>query len=297
MINEFIAPDYIDHSNQLTREGAKQFYQLLFKGFPDYHRAIEGIIAEKDKVWVHSTPTMTHTGEFRGVPPTGNKITITGVNIYRILNGKMVEGWSVTDSLDLLKQLGLIEYTKQGTEFFAVASSPSIYKRENVEIEKRGLMSREANKAIIRSLYEADNKKDLAILDELLSPNFFEATLQLRGPDAYKQFETMFFKSFPDWQETIEDIIAEGDKVWVYFNATGTHTCELNMLGITLAPTGRKITITAVQMWRLIDGKVIEKQTVADELEAYKQLGIIEYTEKGKELFPQKVSARALVES
>jgi predicted ester cyclase len=150
-------------------------------------------------------------------------------------------------------------------------------------------MSLEKNKAIIRNLYKADTKKDLTILDELISPDFFEATLQLRGPEPYKQFETMFFKSFPDWQETIEDIIAEGDKVWVHFKATGTHKGELNMLGLTLAPTGKKITIKAVQMWRLVDGMVVEKQTVADELEAFRQLGVIEPTEKGKKLFSEDV--------
>jgi len=62
---------------------------------------------------------MTHTGEFRGVlptgekirlAPTGKKVTITGVNIYRIVDGRITEGWNVIDSLDLLKQLGVIEY-------------------------------------------------------------------------------------------------------------------------------------------------------------------------------------------
>jgi hypothetical protein len=82
----------------------------MFKGFPDYHRTIEDIIAEGDKVWVHSTTTATHKGEFRGLAPTGNKITIAGVNIYRIVDGKIVEGWSVTDILDLLKKLGVNEF-------------------------------------------------------------------------------------------------------------------------------------------------------------------------------------------
>jgi len=118
MVDDLVAPDYVDHTNQLNREGAKQFYTLMFKGFPDYHRTIEDIIAEGDKVWVHSTTTMTHTGEFRGIAPTGKKVTITGVNIYRIVDGKIVEGWSVTDSMNLLKQLGLIEYTEKGRKLF-----------------------------------------------------------------------------------------------------------------------------------------------------------------------------------
>ena len=100
--------------------------------------------------------------------------------------------------------------------------------------------SLEDNKRIIRSLYEADNKKDLRILDDLISPDFYDPTFKLRGPEDYKQFERAFFKGFPDWIETIEDIIAEGDKVWGRFTGTGTHKGEWR----GLAPTGKKITFS-----------------------------------------------------
>jgi len=143
-------------------------------------------------------------------------------------------------------------------------------------------VSLEENKAIILSLYEADNKKDLTILDKLISPDFFDPTFQLRGPEGYKQFETAFFKGFPDWIETIEDIIAEGNKVWVRFTGTGTHKGEWR----GLAPTGKKVTFTGVQIWRIVDGKVVSKVSIIDLLEALKQLGIIEYTEKAKALLP-----------
>lgn len=143
-------------------------------------------------------------------------------------------------------------------------------------------MSLEENKTIIRSLYEADNKKDLGILDDLISPDFFDPTFQLRGPQSYKQFETMFFKGFPDWHETIEDIVAEGDKVWVRFTGSGTHSGEWR----GLAPTGKKITASGVQIWRIVDGKVAEKDSVIDWLDALNQLGVIEFTEKAKEVLP-----------
>ena len=147
-------------------------------------------------------------------------------------------------------------------------------------------MSLEENKAIIRSLYEADNKKDLSILDELISPDFVDPSFQLRGPESYKQFETLFFNGFPDWHETIEDIIAEGDKVWVRFTGTGTHSGEWR----GLAPTGKNITFHGVQIWRIVDGKVVEKHSIIALLDALKQLGVIEYTEKTKQLFPEAVS-------
>jgi len=72
---------------------------------------IEDIIAEGDKVWVRFKATGTHTGEYRGLTPTGNKITVVGVEIYRIVNGKVTgTEWVVEDTLDLYKQLGVIEY-------------------------------------------------------------------------------------------------------------------------------------------------------------------------------------------
>jgi C-1 hydroxylase len=143
-------------------------------------------------------------------------------------------------------------------------------------------MSLEENKAIILSLYEADNKKDLTILDEVISPRFFDPTFKLQGPEGYKQFETAFFKGFPDWIETIEDIIAEEDKVWVRFTGTGTHKGEWR----GLAPTGKKVTFRGVQIWCIVDGKVVSKDSILDLSDALRQLGVIEYTEKAKALLP-----------
>ena len=141
-------------------------------------------------------------------------------------------------------------------------------------------MSLDENKAIILSLYEADNKKDLTILDEVISPDFFDPTFKLRGPEGYKQFETTFFKGFPDWHETIEDLVAEGDKVWVRFTGTGTHKGEWR----GLAPIGKKVTFRGVPIWRLVDGKVVSKDSILDLLDALKKLGAIEYTKKAKAL-------------
>lgn len=139
-------------------------------------------------------------------------------------------------------------------------------------------ISLEKNKAIIRSLYEADNKKDLSILDEVISPDFYDPTFKIRGAKDYKQFEMDFFKGFPDWIETIEDIIAEGEKVWVRFTGIGTHKGE--WLG--LDPTGKKVTLRAVQIWRIVDGKVVAKDSISDSLLIFRQLGVVEYTEKAK---------------
>ena len=145
-------------------------------------------------------------------------------------------------------------------------------------------MSLEENKAIVRKVTEAENKKELTVLDELIAPDYVDYTLQLQGPQGYKEFLTVLFKAFPDWYETIEDLIAEGDKVCVRLTInTGIHTGEFR----GIAPTGKKSTHKAIQIWQIINGKVLKKESLYDQLDFLKQLGLIEYTEKGRQLFPE----------
>jgi parallel beta-helix repeat protein len=114
-----------------------------------------------------------------------------------------------------------------------------------------------------------------------------------QGLEKYKQFLTVLLKAFPDWHETIEDIIAEGDKVWCRFRATATQTGEyrgyfpLSGKKITLAPTGKKITPAGFIAYRIVNGKIVEGWEVSNLLDIYTQLGVIEPTEKAKELFPE----------
>jgi C-1 hydroxylase len=141
-------------------------------------------------------------------------------------------------------------------------------------------MSLEKNRAIIRNVIEAVYEQKLAVLDELVAPDFTEPNLKLKGLESMKQTVITLLKGFPDLDVTIEDIIAEGDKVCDRVTATGTHTGEFH----GIAPTGKKITFTGIRIWRIIDGKVIERTSVYDFLDLYKKLGVIEY--KG---FPDEV--------
>jgi len=154
-------------------------------------------------------------------------------------------------------------------------------------------MSLEENKAIVRSLYEVLNKHNLDLLDEFMASDYVDAPNtphELRGLESVKQYYADVYKGFPNLHLTIEDIIAEGDKVWVLTTMTGTHTGELEFLGITFAPTGKKMTWTAVHILRIVDGKIVERKSVRDGLELFIQLGVIEPTEKGKKIFPEDVS-------
>jgi C-1 hydroxylase len=154
-------------------------------------------------------------------------------------------------------------------------------------------MSLDENKDIARKVIEALNRRTLDSLDKLIAPDYVDHYHQLQGLEKYKQFLTVLLKAFPDWHETVEDMVAEGDKVWCRFRATATQTGEyrgyfpLSGRNITLAPTRKKITPTGYVAYRIVNGKIVEGWEVSNLLDIYTQLGVIEPTEKAKELFSQ----------
>jgi steroid delta-isomerase-like uncharacterized protein len=112
-LDAFVAPDIVIHAGTPGTEihgleGIKQFYGMLRDAFPDIHFTVEDQIAAGDRVVTRWTATGTHGGEFQGIPPTGKAITLTGIDIDRFANGKVIECWPQADELGLLRQLGAV---------------------------------------------------------------------------------------------------------------------------------------------------------------------------------------------
>jgi steroid delta-isomerase-like uncharacterized protein len=86
----------------------KAFVPVIRAAFADSHHEIEDLIAEGDKVVTRFTWSGTHQGEFEGIPPTGRRISVQGIWIHRLENGRIVEGrdWGQIDWLGLFRQLG-----------------------------------------------------------------------------------------------------------------------------------------------------------------------------------------------
>ncbi|MGH2534691.1 MAG: ester cyclase [Thermomicrobiales bacterium] len=111
VVDEVAASDFVIHlpSEEIHGpEGAKQYVAALRGAFPDLHITIEDQIADGDKVVTRWTARATHTGAFQGIPPTGKRGSMTGIDIDRIADGKIVECWVNSDDLGLLQQLGVI---------------------------------------------------------------------------------------------------------------------------------------------------------------------------------------------
>jgi predicted ester cyclase len=113
-LGEVLAADYVPHSLMPGLppglDGARMAHQGALASFPDLKATTEDVIAEGDKVVERWTLTMTHTGAaFAGAPAgSGKKVRVTGISIYRIANGKIVEHWGEMDFSQVLMQLGVL---------------------------------------------------------------------------------------------------------------------------------------------------------------------------------------------
>jgi steroid delta-isomerase-like uncharacterized protein len=112
VVDACYAPDYIDHtpspgrSLAPGREGVRQAFALFQKAFPDTRHTIEDLLAEGDRVVARISARGTHAGELFGHPPTGRVVTLTGIAIYRLRDGRIVERWA-EHGLGVLDQLGI----------------------------------------------------------------------------------------------------------------------------------------------------------------------------------------------
>ena len=148
-------------------------------------------------------------------------------------------------------------------------------------------MSTEDNKAIVRRfLEEVYNKGNVAAVDELVAPNpvlHFDSPINVPVPaemqlshEEIKQVVSQFRTTFPDLHYTVELQVAEGDMVVTRVTARGTHTGEY--WGLTykgIPPTGKQVTWTETQIFRIADGKIVEQWSNEDDLGRLQQVGAL----------------------
>jgi len=110
--DEIVAAGYINHNavpgETPGREGLKQFVTYIRSAWGDLHFTIEDQIAEGDKVVTRWSASGVHTGEFAGIPPTGKGVNFMAINIHRVVDGQIQEGWLEWDALGMMQQLGVI---------------------------------------------------------------------------------------------------------------------------------------------------------------------------------------------
>ena len=112
LIDEMIAEDFDDHAaRDKGREHFKTLYHVMIRIFPDIQASLQDLIAEGDEVVARVEFTATQADSVRGFPATNRQITYSGMDIFRIKDGKLTERWAQRDFLGMLERLGHISRT------------------------------------------------------------------------------------------------------------------------------------------------------------------------------------------
>jgi predicted ester cyclase len=139
------------------------------------------------------------------------------------------------------------------------------------------VLTAEQNRAIIRRfLEETWNHGNLAVIDEVLAAEYLShdpaaPSGRFHRPEEFKRFVTTWRNAFPDFRLTVEDLVAEGDRVVDRVSWRGAHRGEI--LGI--APTGAQETLTEMHIARMVDRKIVERWVASDLLGLLQQLGAL----------------------
>jgi steroid delta-isomerase-like uncharacterized protein len=133
----------------------------------------------------------------------------------------------------------------------------------------------ERNKEVVRRfIEEVQNQKNWDVFDELHAPDFVNLSAPPGVPSDLaggKMFLGAFLNAFPDCHVTIDDMIAEGDRVVTKKTFTGTHSTEFN----GIPATGRRVTLQYVDILRVRDGKIVEHWLSMDQMSFMQQLGVL----------------------
>jgi len=109
-LDDLLAPDFVGRGfgpDNLNRDGYEEFVIEHREIFPDLEFVLDDVICEDDRVAVRWTRSGTQQKSVMGVEPTGNRISVRGMTVYRITDGVIAEAWNVRDTVAMLKQLDL----------------------------------------------------------------------------------------------------------------------------------------------------------------------------------------------
>jgi steroid delta-isomerase-like uncharacterized protein len=137
------------------------------------------------------------------------------------------------------------------------------------------LSKQEQNKQLVSQFFETLDRQDTEMMDQLVSSTnyflHFSGMPPMDWNENKKEFLAPFTKAFPDLRRNIVDMVAEGDKVAVSINVTGTYKGEFQ----GIPPTGKQVSFTAMDILTIIDGKITEEWATADMMGLMQQIGAI----------------------
>ena len=277
-MREILAPDYTrlrggmeNLSSNARDQGFPGPGEFLRDAFPDRVDVIEDIIAEDDRVGMLWRLTGTHEGNLFGIPPTRRKVDIHEIGLFRLADGRIVEGWFMADEMGLLKQLGVQLPPRKDGHLIVPAVTDA---GEDGDVVVKRLMAKppvtqqDRNKLkVARSKSSFAQKGDR---DSFVQRRWGLQHMRDYGEaNGVVQFDPSH--AFPGRNDRITGLLAEGDKVWMKFNLRGTNTQSF----YGLPPTGRRCEMVEVSISTFVGDAWKEGWVLADGVGMLLQLGAL----------------------
>ncbi len=271
-IAQLVSPTAVDHDAAPGQpsgpDGVVGAFAFLLAGFPDLKVSLEQLIAEDDFVVDRIIGLGTNTGSFAGLPPTGKPAAVEAIHIYRIENGQIAEMSHIEDLAAIFGQLGLIP----GAPPAGPPATPSVVVPVSATPVDQATV--EANKDLLTRMFDAVNTADVATLDSMFSPDFFNHNPNPGYPpdwEGLKATMLSFRGPFPDQVTTVNQVIGEGDLVVVHVTVRGTMEGE----AYGTQPCQCKVEYDGINIVRVENGLIVENWSIYEVVSLLMQIGAI----------------------
>lgn len=280
------------------RQGAIDFFRLTRDAFPRGRIGVADLVADGDRVAARTTLEGTHEGVYFDIPATKARVNADEISMYRLVDGRIHEAWFIPNTAGITGQFGMpsgppprallvamqvvrrLRRPAGGREDGGTTDAAEEDRSDEVATtpqawSDRTAASREAQEnkeRVQRGLEEIWNQGDWSVSGELYAPG-----LTIHAPadpepldlEWFHQTHTMLHTALPDFHVTVEDLIAEGDRVAVRWTLSGTQ----NGPYFGFPPTGKRLTMQTMEIFRFSEGRLRELWVLPDALGALQRLG------------------------
>jgi predicted ester cyclase len=278
LAHEIISPNMTVHGagGQQIGMGPEALIDLIRTwrtAFPDGYMEIDELIVEGDLVGIRNTWRGTQEAEFYGIPPSGNRVTVTSVGLDRVQDGKVVEGWGELDMVGMMQALGAMPTAGPG----AVANGKdSAWGPTRSEPGGAAPSSADAKALLVRFIRALDGGDEGGVREVADQESFVEhnPVWGTETLDSVLEQTRMLRRALPDLTVTVDEanMVAEGDQVAAHSLLKGTHTGD-DLFGVPAS--GKEITWSHSEFVRIRDDKIVERWVSADTLTLFQQAGVL----------------------
>ncbi|MCC2672480.1 MAG: hypothetical protein K0Q72_4952 [Armatimonadetes bacterium] len=260
-------------SDESGLEALKRIYGEALTGFPGIQYSLLTSVASEDAAAVRYVVDGVHTGDFRGLAPTGNTITWNHSAFARVACGQITAMWAEVNQLDRLRQFGILTKSGPAARMAGAPAHPAATPDVARDRASCAPQSPEDVVAIVDRLRaEVYNDGNLDVMPEIVADGYLHGSAN--GPDAIGIVDggtqiSRFLTALPDLEWTFDEVIVQGDQVAARWTIRGTHDGDL----LGFAATGNPVEYTGISFFTVQCGKIVAFQTEMDAAGLVEQVG------------------------